>query len=137
MLKKLFIYFSIVTLILMLVPAFANQHADAETVQGTTQTEETSSTSTEAEAATSEAEAEAEGEQTSVMDLPVDFSTPEKVEESIEKVREQAGDDEARELSYALGYILAYDLSVGGKREKMYKKLDGRTPNAIIAKTKR
>ena len=133
MLKKLFIYFSIVTLILMLVPASANQHAEAETVKSTTQTEETSSTSIEAEAAT----AEAEGEQTSVMDLPVDFSTPEKVEESIEKVRQQAGDGEARELSNALGYILAYDLSVGGKKEKMYKKLDGRTPNDIIAKMKR
>lgn len=133
MLKKLFIVFSIVTLILILIPAFAKQEADAESVKSTTQTEETSSASTEAVAAT----AEAESEQTSVMDLPVDFSTPEKVEESIEKVREQAGDAEARELSNALGYILAYDLSIRGKKEKMYKKLDGRTPNDIIAKMKR
>ena len=71
------------------------------------------------------------------MDLPVDFSSPEKVEESIEKVRQQAGEGAARDLSNALGYILTYDLSVRGNKEKMYKKLNGRTPNAIIAKMKR
>jgi hypothetical protein len=36
-----------------------------------------------------------------------------------------------------MGYILAYDLSLGRDQEKMYKKLNGRTPNAIIAKMKR
>lgn len=73
----------------------------------------------------------------SVMDQPVDFSTPEAVEESIERVRQEAGEDEARHLQNALGYILAYDLSLGRDKEKMYKKLNGRTPNAIIAKMKR
>ena len=131
MFKKLFTTFSIVSMTLILVPACAEQNADAETVKSTTQIEETSNASTEAEAA------ETSGEQVSVMDLPVDFSSPEKVEESIEKVREQAGDDAARELSNALGYILAYDLSVGANKEKMYKKLNGRTPNAIISKMKR
>ena len=133
MFKKLFTTFSIITMTLILVPACAEQNADAENVKSTTQTEETSNVSTEAEAAT----ADADGEQVSVMDLPVDFSSPEKVEESIEKVREQAGDDAARELSNALGYILVYDLSVGANKEKMYKKLNGRTPNAIISKMKR
>ena len=131
MFKKLFTTFSIVSMTLILVPACAEQNADAETVKSTTQIEETSNASTEAEAA------ETSGEQVSVMDLPVDFSSPEKVEESIEKVREQAGDGAARELSNALGYILAYDLSVGANKEKMYKKLNGRTPNAIISKMKR
>ena len=133
MFKKIFITFSIVTMTLILVPACAEQNADAETVKSTTQTEETSSASVEVEAAT----AEADGEQVSVMDLPVDFSSPEKVEESIEKVRQEAGDDAASYLSNALGYILAYDLSVSNNKEKMYKKLDGRTPNAIISKMKR
>ena len=132
MFKKLFTTFSIITMTLILVPACAEQNADAVSVKSTTQTEETSSVSTEVEAAT-----DADGEQVSVMDLPVDFSSPEKVEESIEKVREQAGDDAARNLSNALGYILAYDLSVGGNKEKMYKKFNGRTPNAIISKIKR
>lgn len=133
MFKKLFTILSFVSLTLILVPACAEQDADAETVKSTAQTEETSRALTGAEAAT----AEADGEQGSVMELPVDFSSPEKVEESIEKVRQQAGDDAARDLSNALGYILAYDLSVGANKEKMYKKLDGRTPNAIIAKMKR
>lgn len=87
-------------------------------------------------AATHAKEAAADGE-VSVMDQPVDFSTPEAVEESIEKVRQEAGDDDALKLKNALGYILAYDLSFARDKEKMYKKLNGRTPNAIIAKAKR
>lgn len=118
---------------MVLVPAFAEQDADTDTVKSTTQTEETSGAITEVEKAT----AEAGEEQGSVMDLPVDFSSPEMVEESMEKVRQEAGDDAARELSNALGYILAYDISLRGNKEKMYKKLNGRTPNAIIAKMKR
>ena len=75
--------------------------------------------------------------QLSVMDMPVNFSTPEDVDKSIEKVRQEAGEAEALRLKNALGYILAYDLSLGRNKEKMYKKLNGRTPNAIIAKMKR
>ena len=73
----------------------------------------------------------------SVMDMPVNFSTPQDVEESIEKVRLEAGEAEALRLENALGYILAYDLSLERDKDKMYKKLNGRTPNAIIAKMKR
>jgi hypothetical protein len=80
---------------------------------------------------------ETAAEQLSVMDMPVNFSTPEDVEKSIEKVRQEAGETEALRLTNALGYILAYDLSLGRDEEKMYKKLNGRTPNAIIAKMKR
>lgn len=133
MFKKLFTTLSIVIMTFILVPANAEQGTDAETVKSTAQAEEASSTLTETKAAAMEAD----GEQDSVMDLPVDFSSPEKVEESIEKVRQQAGDDAARKLSNALGYILAYDLSLRANKEKMYQKLDGRTPNAIIAMMKR
>ena len=62
------------------------------------------------------------------MDLPVNFSTPESVEQSIEKVKQQAGDGEARALNNAMGYVLDYDLSLGSDKEKMYKKLNGSTP---------
>lgn len=133
MFKKLFTTISIITMTMILVPASAEQDADTDTVKSTTQTEETSSAITEAEETT----AQAGEEQGSVMNLPVDFSSPEMVEESMEKVRQQAGDDAARDLSNALGYILAYDISLRGNKEKMYEKLNGRTPNAIIAKMKR
>lgn len=137
MFKKIFTTFSIITLTLILVPACAEQNADVDTVKITAQTEEAASASTEAKVEVEAATADADGDQVSVMDLPVDFSSPEKVEESIEKVRQQAGEGAARELSNALGYILTYDLSVSRNKEKMYKKLNGRTPNAIIAKMKR
>lgn len=71
-----------------------------------------------------------------VMDLPVNFSTPEDVAKSIEKVRQGAGDKKAKQLSIAMQYILTYDLSLGNSEEKMYKKLNGSTPNEIIARMK-
>ncbi|MBT8074544.1 MAG: hypothetical protein HKP21_12650 [Xanthomonadales bacterium] len=113
------------TLALFLVPALAGEEMDKKAEV----TKDTPST-TQAENPVPEGEV-------SVMDQPVDFSTPEAVEESIDRVRQEAGEDEARHLKNALGYILAYDLSLGRDKEKMYKKLNGRTPNAIIAKMKR
>ena len=68
----------------------------------------------------------------SVMDQPVDFSTPENFEKSMQKVREQEGDNAHNELKNALQYIKLYDLSVGNNTKRMHKKLDGKTPNEII-----
>ncbi len=133
MLKKLIIAVSIVTLTLLLTPACAEQDKDAEAVVSSTQKTNTATPGTEA----TEAVAEPADEEVSVMDLPVDFSSPENVEKSIETVRQQAGELEALKLNNALGYILTYDLSLGRDKAKMYKKLDGRTPNEIIAKMKR
>jgi ABC-type phosphate/phosphonate transport system substrate-binding protein len=79
---------------------------------------------------------EADGNLEMVMDLPVNFSTPEDIEKSIERVRQGAGDKKAKQLSIAMKYILAYDLSLGNSEEKMYKKLNGSTPNEIIARMK-
>jgi hypothetical protein len=75
--------------------------------------------------------------QASIMDQPVDFTTPEKVQKSLQAVRAQAGDAAARDLKNALQYILTYDLSIGRDQAKLYKKLNGRTPRQIIAKMKR
>lgn len=113
-----------ITLSLVLAPAVADDQKKTGAVV------ENATATTQAESDTSDGEV-------SVMDQPVDFSTPEAVEDSIEKVREEAGDAEANRLKNALGYILTYDLSIGRDKEKMYKKLNGRTPNAIIAKMKR
>ena len=78
-----------------------------------------------------------EGGQASILDQPVDFSSPEAVDKSIDKVRQEAGEKKAREMTVAMKYILTYDLSVGHNKEKMHKKLDGSTPNEIIARMKR
>jgi hypothetical protein len=115
-----------VALSLFLAPALAGEEMDKKAEVTTDDTP-----------ATTQAENSVPEGAVSVMDQPVDFSTPEAVEESIDRVRQEAGEDEARHLKNALGYILAYDLSLGRDKEKMYKKLNGRTPNAIIAKMKR
>ena len=78
------------------------------------------------------------GEQgNTIMDQPVNFSTPEDVEKSLLKVRDQAGDNAYKNLNNAMKYILYYDLSRKGDKEKMYKKLNGKTPSEIIQMMKR
>lgn len=75
--------------------------------------------------------------ESSIMDQPVNFSTPEDVEKSIQNVREQEGDSAAKTLEGAMKYVLYYDLSLGGDKEKLYSKLDGKTPNQIISMMQR
>lgn len=135
MFKNFFSVITIFTMILLGAPACAEQANDGATGTVSEQTSDAGAATDTQEAAKPGGETAAG--QLSVMDMPVNFSTPEDVEKSIEKVRQEAGETEALRLTNALGYILAYDLSLGRDKEKMYKKLDGRTPNAIIAKMKR
>ena len=73
----------------------------------------------------------------SLMDQPVNFSTPEDVEKSLQNIREHEGEDAYKKLQYAMKYILYYDLGLAGKNENLYKILDGSTPAQILAKAKR
>lgn len=134
MLLKLIKKMSVLAMILALAPACAEQGNEAGTSSDVKPAVETAAPASAVEA---EPAAVAASDGLSIMDKPVNFSTPEDVEKSIEAVREQAGEAEARNLRNALGYILAYDLSIGRDKEKMYQKLNGRTPNEIIAKMKR
>lgn len=72
----------------------------------------------------------------SIMSEPVDFSTPESVKASLQNVRENAGEKAYGKLNNAMKYILYYDLSLKNNKEALYKKLDGKTPEQIIAKGK-
>ena len=78
-----------------------------------------------------------------LFDKPIDITwplvkgTPEDVEKSLQKVREQEGDKAHKTLQRAMQYILYYDLSLAGNKEKLYKKLDGKTSRQIIAMMKR
>lgn len=73
----------------------------------------------------------------SLMDQPVDFSTPEAVEKTLQNIREQEGEGAYSNLKGAMSYILYYDLSLRNDRAKLHAKLDGQTPNQIIADMKR
>lgn len=73
----------------------------------------------------------------SIMNQPVDFSTAEAMEASLRKIAEQESDKARKTVENAMQYVLVYDLSVGGDKQKLYKKLDGITPKEIIAKMRR
>jgi len=105
---------------LFLVTACADESADKES----------------SSSATSAAEQEA-ASQNSVMDQPVDFSSAENVEKSFANIRQQAGDSSAKKLENAMDYMMFYDLEVKRNKEVLNKKLDGKTPNEIIAMVKR
>ena len=75
--------------------------------------------------------------QKTVMDQPVDFSSPENVEKSLEDIRQQAGERSVKKLTSAMDYMIFYDLEVKRDKDTLHKKLDGKTPNEIIAMVQR
>lgn len=114
MIKKLFIALSAGGLYIFLCTAYAE-----DTTESTAKTEVIAEDST------------------SLMTQPVDFSSAEAVQATMENIREKEGNLPHTQLQNAMQYIMVYDLSVGNNKEKLYKKLNGRTPEQIIAKMKR
>jgi hypothetical protein len=57
--------------------------------------------------------------------------------EQMDKIKQDAGEEAASRVKNAIDYMVVYDLSVGRDREKLYKKLNGKTPNQILAMTGR
>jgi len=127
--KTLFISITAATLALFLVTACAEDNKGTE-VTGQTGAQTEPASATEKTAVTGK-------QDSSVMNQPVNFSTPENVEKSLQKVREQEGTPAYNDLKNALQYLLVYDLSIAHDKEKLYKKLDGRTPEQIIGKMRR
>ena len=119
MFKNLFITISAGSLALFLVTACA---------EDTGETNQANTTATTAESDQQDA---------TLMNQPVDFSSPEAVEKTLQNIREKEGGKAYNQLKNAIQYIMVYDLSVGNNKEKLYKKLNGRTPEQIIAKMKR
>jgi hypothetical protein len=68
-----------------------------------------------------------------IMDQAVNFSTPEAIEETLKSIEDEAGAAMAGQVKNAIDYMLVYDLSVNRNKAKLYKKLDGKTPNEILA----
>lgn len=122
MLKTLVTSISLLTLTLTLATAHAGQDQHAAAAENNTTAADQELTN---------------DQQVSVMDLPVNFSTTEDIDKSLQAVREQAGEAQERDLKNAIQYLMTYDLSVRNDKQKLYKKLDGRTPNQIISKIKR
>ena len=72
-----------------------------------------------------------------IMSQPVDFSSSEQVTATLERIQLEAGDEAASRVQSAIDYMLVYDLSVGRNKQKLYQKLNGKTPNEIMAMTGR
>ncbi len=94
-------------------------------------------TATQPEASSTEVAVNTGGQDDSILDQPVNFSTPEEVEKTLKNIREQAGDGAYNNLNGAMQYMLAYDLGVGHNKAKLHKKLDGKTPREILSSIKR
>ena len=73
----------------------------------------------------------------SIMNKPVNFSTPEDIQKTMKLILEGEGEKAVNRLNAAMGHILNYDLSIGRDRDKLYKVLNGKTPNEIINRMKR
>lgn len=73
------------------------------------------------------------GQSAPIMNQPVDFSTPEALSKTLQDIREQAGSRAVRQIESTMGHMMTYDLGVARDEAKMLKKLNGKTPNQIIA----
>ena len=73
----------------------------------------------------------------SLMNQPVDFSSAEAAEETLQNIREKEGDKSYQHVTNAMQFIMVYDLSIRKNKELLYKKLDGMTPEEIIDQAKR
>lgn len=70
------------------------------------------------------------------MDIPVDGSSLEAFNKSLEKIRENATDSQYTTLKNAIQYLLLYDLGIRSDRTKLAAKLDGMTGHEIVDKIK-
>ncbi len=113
---------------LFLVSACAEDGTDTETTPATAKT---------AAAVATDATANEYAAKGDIMDQPVDFSSPENVKKTLQTIREQAGEKQADGVQSAMDYLILYDLSINRDKNKLYKKLNGKTPNEILGITRR
>jgi len=92
--------------------------------------------SVEAEDAASPASAKkkkgAEFQFSQAMDIPVDGSSLEAFDKSLETIKSQAEKSEYETLTGAIDYLLVYDLGARRDRERLAKRLDGLTGKQIV-----
>ncbi len=136
--KFTLISFAAAVATLFLITASAEQGANKEPATPATPTAAHATPATPATAhAATEAVAGTGTGKNSIMDQPVDFSSSGNVAKSLQAIEQQAGEKSAGMVNNAIQFMLVYDLSVGRNKDKLYKKLDGKTPNEILAMTKR
>ena len=91
------------------------------------ESEDANSTSAEKGELSSDKVADSGNQSNSLMNQPVNFSTPEDVEKTLQDIREKEGDIAYKQVKNAMQYVMYYDLSLRNDKEKLYKKLDGKS----------
>jgi hypothetical protein len=71
-----------------------------------------------------------------VMDRPLDGSSKDAFEKGLATVRSSAPAGQSQRLDSALKYLLTYDFSLQNDKARLYAKLDGKSPNEIIAQSR-
>ena len=123
--KKIITLISAGTMALFLVTACAEEGEDVN------------NTTPEKNGSSSAKVADSGSQVDSLMNQPVNFSTPENVEKTLQNIREKEGDKAYNQIKNAMQYVMYYDLGLRNDKEKLYKKLDGKTPEQIIGMIKR
>ena len=100
-------------------------------------TEETVRQVMESEGEATQPEAVASGDvDPTIMDRPMDGSSTEAFEAGLKAVHASAPTGQAQRLDTAIKTLKVFDLSVRNDTARLYAKLDGKTPNEIIAQAK-
>jgi len=68
------------------------------------------------------------------MDIPLDGSSLEAFDNSLARVKAHTSPDNYTTLVNAIDYLLVYDLAAKRDRATLVSRLDGLTPNEVIAK---
>ena len=71
------------------------------------------------------------------LDIPLDGSSLEAFDKSLEKVKKTSPESDYKTLENALDYLLLYDLGAQGDRAKLASRLDGMTGQEILEKVNR
>lgn len=68
------------------------------------------------------------------LDIPLDGSSLESFEQSMEKVRKTSSASDYKTLQNAIDYLLLYDLGAKGDMAKLAARLDGKTGQQVLEK---
>ena len=112
---------------MFLTVSLADENAATESL-------ETDSPDTEMQAQSGTVDEVALEEKSSVMDQPLDGTSIESFTAGLEKVDEEATEQEYRDLMSSLDFLLFYDIGARRDKAKLYSRLNGKSPAEILEK---
>lgn len=123
---------AIILLSVFLLSACGSENSDAETAGAKSTADKTQEKTVQTSKAAKKNEIPTDG----VMAEAVNFSTPQDIQNSFQAIEDEAGEFVVGQLKNAIDYMLVYDLSVSRNKQKLYEKLNGKTPTEILSMAK-